>query len=614
MRPLRLLSLLPAFPVLGHADTIRHQEQATSFNWTSIEPSKTLEYHGCYANTHQCARLILPLDYTNPNDTRNVIIAILKKPAAVPDDHPTFGGSIFVNPGGPGASAADAVRNMGEGFFELVERSGRRHYEWIGIDPRGIGYSWPAANCFPHDLFSRDMSQMEARGLGPLNQGDRTVPYGLALMRGFAQHCLAADSAANGGSIMAYAGTASVARDMVEIADQIEKLRQKAARRSSTAHNHRTGHDVARVQYIGFSYGTVLGHYLVSLFPERVGRIVLDGVVDAQDYSTGAGWTKNLMDTDKIYTAFFEGCHQNPSDCALSRPQDSSSKDIQDRVERWLHTIEDSPITSTGTTGDIRVLTASDVRAVMGFLFYSPYRHFRGIAMKLDWAMNGKTGPLFEQSLYGLTPRHSPDGCARPPDPESDAGDGKFPVLCGDGDDVSGKDAAWWRRYAKRLASQSSILGESWSSIRFQCSSWPFKPSWRFTGPFTAPVPRKSADGKPVPGYPAAPNLYLSSRLDPVTPLANARLMQSKYPASGLVVVEGAGHGATGVAEYNKCLFDVVEDYLETGNVPSQTTYCPDECGPWKKNCTEELHLAKRRDAHPLQRRRPRFPLAIMWD
>jgi len=278
---------------MSNADTVGDATRAMVFDvfdWNSILPSKTLEYHGCYGNTSQCARLILPLDYKNPNDTRTVAIAILKHPASVPDTHPTFGGAIFINPGGPGASATRMVQLNGALIQQSIERSGRRHYEYIGIDPRGIGSSWPAADCFPSDPFSRQTFQTETRGLGPLNQGERTVPYGLALQHGFGQHCLTADSTrANGGPIMAYAGSPNVARDMVEVADQIEKLRQKAANKSSSvANDNSTRQDVARVQYIGLSYGTALGHYLVSLFPERVGRIILDGVVDAQDYSTGA--------------------------------------------------------------------------------------------------------------------------------------------------------------------------------------------------------------------------------------------------------------------------------------------------------------------------------------
>ncbi|KAG6002039.1 hypothetical protein E4U21_003553 [Claviceps maximensis] len=623
MRPILILTSIFTFSSMGNAYFANDEELASPFDWDSITPSRTLEYHGCYGNTTQCARLILPLDYKNPNDTRTVAVAILKQPAVVPDSHPTFGGAIFMNPGGPGKSATDLIRNSGSVIRQAIERSGRRHYEYIGIDPRGVGRSWPVADCFPRDLFSRYMFETETRGLGPLAEGDRTVPYALALQHGFGQHCLAADSTtANGGPVMAYAGTPSVARDMVEVADQIEKLRQKAANKSaatkpsSALDGNGTQQPVARVQFIGFSYGTVLGHYLASLFPERVGRIILDGVADAQDYSTGAGWTKNLMDTDKIYAEFFEGCHQNPASCALSRTGDSSSDNIKYRFEAWLHTIQKTPATAIGPTGDVRVLTASDVRAYMGSVFYNPISGFMEMAERLDKAIRGNTTALFEVAFQRVTPPHTKAGCVLSDDYASALRDvdASLTVLCGDGDDVAGKDEAWWRQYSRQLASQSSILGSQWATIRFHCSRWPFRSNWRFTGPFTAPAPRKDSYGNPVPGYPAAPNLYLSSRLDPVTPLINARVMQSNYPASGLVIVEGAGHTAYGAsAGASKCLLDAVEEYLETGHVPPETKVCQSECGPWQQNCIDRLSLAKRQVALSSQDKQHRFPLGIVW-
>ncbi|KAG6049844.1 hypothetical protein E4U17_006661 [Claviceps sp. LM77 group G4] len=620
MRTIQLLASLLAFPSIIAADGVENERRAAaaSFDWNSITPSRTLEYHGCYDSTVQCARLILPLDYKNSNDTRNVVIAILKRPASVPDTHATFGGSIFLNPGGPGGSATDMIRQLGPAIQQRIEHSGRRHYEYIGMDPRGVGFSWPPANCFPGDLFSRQTYNTETKGLGALNEGARTIPYGLAMEQGFGQHCLKADSTgANGGPIFSYAGTASVARDMVEVADQIEKLRQKEANKSSSATaRNSTSQDVVRVQYLGFSYGTVLGHYLMSLFPERVGRIVLDGVVDPRDYSSGPGWTTNLVDTDKIYTQFFAGCHQNPSTCALARPNDSSPDDIQHRFEVWLNTtLRDKPAVEIGPTGDIRVLSADDVRVYMASTFYHPLALFQDLASRLDKAMNGNPSALIDRYFPSVTAPHSKEGCVLPNDlivGPSD-GDSAFAVTCGDGDDVTGKDVAWWRRYTQRLVSQSSILGPQWAAVRLRCSSWPFKSNWRFQGPFTAPAPKSDSNGNPVPGYPAAPILYASSRLDPVTPLTNARAMQPNYPGSGLVIVEGAGHTAVNSAGDNRCLFDVVEKYLETGIVPSNTTVCQLECGPWAKSCPGPWTLAKRAVSSLSDVQLPRFPLGLTW-
>ncbi|KAG6254378.1 hypothetical protein E4U23_006397 [Claviceps purpurea] len=622
MRTIQLLASLLAFPSIIAADGVENARRAAaaSFDWNSITPSKTLEYHGCYDSTVQCARLILPLDYKNLNDTRNVVIAILKRPASVPDTHATFGGSIFLNPGGPGGSATDMIRQLGPAIQQRIEHSGRRHYEYIGMDPRGVGFSWPPANCFSGDLFSRQTYNTETKGLGALNEGARTIPYGLAMQQGFGQHCLKADSTgANGGPVFSYAGTASVARDMVEVADQIEKLRQNEANKSSSATaRNSTSQDVVRVQYLGFSYGTVLGHFLMSLFPERVGRIVLDGVVDARDYSSGPGWTTNLVDTDKIYTQFFTGCHQNPSTCALSRPNDSSANDIRHRFEIWLNTtLRNKPAVDIGPTGDIRVLSADDVRVYMASTFYHPLALFQDLASRLDKAMNGNASALIERYFPSVTAPHSKEGCVLPNDQvvgPSD-GDSTFAVACGDGDDVTGKDVAWWQRYTQRLVSQSSILGPQWSAVRFRCSSWPFKSNWRFKGPFTAPAPKSDANGNPVPGYPAAPILYASSRLDPVTPLTNARAMQANYPGSGLVIVEGAGHTAVDAAGENRCLFDAVEKYLETGIVPSNTTVCQLDCGPWAKSCPGPWTLRKRAVSSPSDPKLslPRFPLGLTW-
>lgn len=59
-------------------------------------------------------------------------------------------------------------------------------------------------------------------------------------------------------------GTAFVARDMMRVVDAL-------------------GED-GMLRYWGVSYGTVLGATLAAMFPNRVDRLVLDGVVNPFEY------------------------------------------------------------------------------------------------------------------------------------------------------------------------------------------------------------------------------------------------------------------------------------------------------------------------------------------
>jgi pimeloyl-ACP methyl ester carboxylesterase len=69
--------------------------------------------------------------------------------------------------------------------------------------------------------------------------------------------------------------------------------------------------------YWGFSYGTVIGATFALRYPDQVERMVLDGVVDAQDYYNG-GWRTSLLDADAVLDKFCEYCERaGSSRCAL---------------------------------------------------------------------------------------------------------------------------------------------------------------------------------------------------------------------------------------------------------------------------------------------------------
>ncbi len=286
---------------VGQQQITTADDKAPSFDWTKIAPSKSLEYHQCY-DGFQCARLTVPLDWKNTSDPRIAVIAVIKLPAVVPDSDPSFAGAVLTNPGGPGGSGIDLVLGGDARRVQgIIDKPGKRHHEIISFDPRGIANSWPRATCLPHNDLVRDAFAYEERGIGSLDGSKAALPRLLGLYASFGHKCgMSSEAGEPGAEIMGYMSTPSVCRDMVQIIDKIDELRKHEAGETGAAEEDDEDRlelkkrsddgeegDVPRLQYIGYSYGTVLGNYFASLFPERIGRLVLDGVVDVMDYSSG---------------------------------------------------------------------------------------------------------------------------------------------------------------------------------------------------------------------------------------------------------------------------------------------------------------------------------------
>src|SRR5205085_993466 len=105
--------------------------------------------------------------------------------------------------------------------------------------------------------------------------------------------------------ILEHMSSSDVARDMVEMVDKLDELRtgRPSAGIVAGRDDHGKGERqpvelrslnetvdrTARNNYWGYSYGTILGNYFASMFPGRVGRMMLEAVVDVQDYYAGVG-------------------------------------------------------------------------------------------------------------------------------------------------------------------------------------------------------------------------------------------------------------------------------------------------------------------------------------
>ncbi|KAG9253792.1 TAP-like protein-domain-containing protein [Emericellopsis atlantica] len=547
---------------------------AQSFDFTTLEPSEDLEWTPCL-EIYECARLEMPLDWTNESDSRTVAIAMMKLPAVVDVDDPAWAGPIFTNPGGPGHSGVDFVLSSSARLQAAVDKPGEKHYEIVSFDPRGIASSTPTVDCFG-SLLERDAFFLELRGSQGLVAGERAIKYDLALFEGMGKLCQSKYD--NGLEIFPYIGTASVVEDMVRMVDKSDEWRQSQQKKRGL--EVRETEEKPRLKFMGFSYGTVLAQFFASIHPERVGRVLADGVVNVHDYATGPGWLTAGLDTDSVFDHFVDLCWEAEDRCRLYR-SDSSADDMKKTLRDLIARLDVDPMGALAPDGKRVVVRGDDFREAFGVYSYNGITGFASLAVVFDAALQGDFSYLITFLKTVRTIPTVEDGCPNengtklvlsPPE-------NLYSVMCLDGSDVRGKDSDYWVDYVNDMKDVSEIYGATLALIRFGCSHWPFRAENRFDGPFKTP----KAD-KDDPSTPAAPLMFMGNQYDPVTPIRNAENMAKDHPGAGVLIQESTGHCALLVATSN-CTSQAVAEYFDTGKVPEDILTCEESCHPWDAGC-----------------------------
>ncbi|GAB1315308.1 Tripeptidyl aminopeptidase [Madurella fahalii] len=537
-----------------------HQRQTgDAFPWASINPSEDLHYHPCYAG-FRCARLRVPLDWAAAESTSNrnsssawIAFAIISLPASVPETDPSFGGTVIMNPGGPGVSGVATALSLGRAMQRVLK--GNKHYELLSFDPRGVGMSTPRADCYRGDNFRRAADALQhAQAVAPLTTySELGLRIRYAAAEGLGKLC--EETLPGSDSIFAHMSTASVARDMLEIVERVEERRNS---------NRSEG---PRLLYWGFSYGTVLGQVFASLFPDRVGRMVLDGIGDVEDLLTGT-WKTSTTDAEKAMDQFYQICLDAGPLCPLHKKTDESIGDIRSRVTSLLTSLEQFPLPAT-YDGRIQLVTSHSIREAIRNALYDPVGQFATLASTIAESLAGNyTRLLGTQSVTQNSACSAPD-TADPPSTYTRIGDASVGIFCADTMATAGdRNMSWAESVVDYHANQSISTGEVWSRFLLSCAQWPFAPR------FILPVPSGETKWKG-----SAPLLVVSTRYDPATPLGNAYALSRKYEGSVVVVQESVGH-TTFIASRSRCTEHYIRDYFETGNVPANNTVCRPDCVP----------------------------------
>jgi len=209
---------------------------------------------------------------------------------------------LFLNPGGPGGSGVQSLLNASEEIKNTVGPD----YDLAAWEPRGIGYSVPAAApCFFLDAnatFSGPSKQKRKRSDGLKDyivHGPNVPIESLADANTYAE-LGATCTKYNGKPLDAgpHMTTATVARDLMSILDAYAK----------TSDERRADRDPKLLNYWGYSYGTVIGQTFASMFPKRVGRVVVDGVVDpdaCEYFPSQSCSVSHLLVASKAWTLTF---------------------------------------------------------------------------------------------------------------------------------------------------------------------------------------------------------------------------------------------------------------------------------------------------------------------
>ncbi|CAE6524346.1 unnamed protein product [Rhizoctonia solani] len=318
-------------------------------------PNNSLQWEDCSLDGlpgRECTRFEVPLDWHN-DGAGKASLAMIRYPAT---KQPKLG-TLFMNPGGPGGSGLNDVKGAAG---DIILQSIGGNYDLVSWDPRGIGKTIPKTACFgsseEYDTFWNDSfipTGTEVRGdfTSQTVLDDFYVQLNTSddLIRRIGEQCIAYSP-----NVFQYVGTAAAVRDMVAIHDALEGPEKP-------------------INYWGMSYGTVVGMYFVNMFPDRVGRVVLDSVVDPRLWANRPTYEflrNTIESTDETFNGFAEACAKaGPSKCAIAQQNSTAAS-----IRQWTRDLLDAVYDYKREAGASALFTSADIRNEIHTKLYNPQK------------------------------------------------------------------------------------------------------------------------------------------------------------------------------------------------------------------------------------------------
>lgn len=545
----------------------------------------------------------MPLNWNTTTDEQELgpraAIAIIKLPSQVPVTDPRYGGPVILNPGGPGESGVYQVLTDGKNLQTIldaeVESSSTqeassaygKYFDILSFDPRGVNNTTPRLRCF-----STASDQLDWVASLP-DYGMLWHSESIVGMEWARAEALGASCASNEGEdgILRHLNTAQTVEDMVQIIEKEGEWRENEATRllASVRNTHQQStHEIAertayqpgqeKVQYWGMSYGTIIGSTFAAMHPDRVHRLVIDGVVDPADHYAGS-WLTQLQDSDTIISKFCEYCFRaGRGRCPIYA---DSSAAIEARFTSILLNLKASPIAmlpsalDKGSVGPALV-TYGDAHLLLLSAMYFPFavaEDFFGILQSLE-ARNASS-PALAGIVSKKQAQMKRPGCESYESPSL----GRVPYVSGMGPfqaiscmDTGGPAALTredFNEYLVELQSQGQWIGPSWARNKLACLGYSTPPAWKPALTFEAQEWTNTSH----------PLLIIGNSHDTVTPLRNARRVSTLFPGSVVLQQDSEGHCSH--SSPSLCTARTVREYFQTGKLPQDGTICSPETRPF---------------------------------
>lgn len=475
----------------------------------------------------ECATMRVPMDYRNITGP-TVEVAVARIPAREPGRRI---GSLFLNPGGPGAGGQAFLLRAREWLSpEIQDR-----FDLIGMDPRGVDGS-EQTECFATVRQLGLAMDLQAAVPFPVTSAEEKAT--LTAARRIATAC-----SSSGKPLTLRYSTTEVARDM-------DVLRRAL------------GED--RLNYLGFSYGTYLGQVYASLFPGRFRALVLDGVVDPVDWQGTPATASTPMSvrmgsakaTSDALAEVLRRCEAAGDACPLPDAT-ASFRAIAERLKA-------SPLPLPNADGTVATLTYQQFVSAVQFSLYSDRgaESVPALAAMVGYLQSSppQADRLATASAYRKATAATPN---RPG--YSDAFEIPLVAMCSDS--LNPEDPGTWPRLAPGEDAKAPYFGRAWLWGTAACASrhWKAVDTDAYHGPFAVST--------------ANPVLVVGNLHDPATPYANAEAVAVRLPNARLLSSTNWGHTAYAVSA---CATAQIDAYLLDGTLPPEGTLCSDGYEPFQ--------------------------------